>query len=87
MVSNAVTLESVRSIVYALSLPNISFSPETFVELAAALLLVCFSFFCIFVFAAVLFCLIFVDDLTTDTYVAPPAALNWVVVFFIGLGL
>ncbi len=77
-------LESVQSIVYALSLSNISFSPETFVEIAAALPLVCVCFFCSFVFVAVSFCVSFVDDLTTESFVAAPAALDWVLVFFIG---
>ncbi len=48
MVSNVVTLESVQSIAYALSLPNVSFSLETFGEITAALPLVGFCLFFIF---------------------------------------
>ncbi len=44
-------LESVQSIAYALSLP-ISFSPEIFTEIAAALPLVCVCFFCNFFFCS-----------------------------------
>jgi hypothetical protein len=87
MVSNVVTLESVQSIAYALSLSHISFSLETFVEIAAALPLVCICFFCNFGFVVVSFCVGFVDDFTTETCVAAPAALDWVFVFFIGLEL
>ncbi len=84
MVSNVVTLESVQSIAYVLSLSSISFSLETFVEIAAALPLVCACFFCNFVFVAVSFCIGFVDALTTEPFVTAPAALDWVFVFFIG---
>ncbi len=87
MVSNAVTLESVQSIAYALSLSNVSFSLETFVEIAAALPLVCICFFCNSVFVAVSFCIGFVDDLTTELFAVAPAALDWVFVFFIALEL
>jgi hypothetical protein len=87
MVSNVVTLESVQSIAYVLSLPNVCFLPETFVELAAVLPLVCVCFFCNFIFVAVSFCVVFVDDFTMETFVVAPAALNWVFVFFFGLGL
>jgi hypothetical protein len=60
MVSNVVTLESVQSIVTVLSLHNISFSPENFVEISVALPLVCFCFFCNFVFVAVSCCVVFI---------------------------
>jgi hypothetical protein len=85
MVSNVVTQESVQSIAYALSfLSSISFSLETFVEIAAVLPLVCICFFCNFVFVAISFCVSFVDDLTTEPFVVVPAVLDWVFVFFIG---
>ncbi len=84
MVSNVVTLESVQSIVYVLSLSNDSFSPETFVEIAAALSLACICFFCNFLFVVVSFCVGFVDDLTMEPFVVAPALLDWVFVFFIG---
>ncbi len=75
MVPNVITLESVKSIAYVLSLPNVSFSPETFVEIAVALHLVGFCFFCNFVFVVVSFCIVFADDLMMETFVAAPAAL------------
>jgi hypothetical protein len=87
MVSNIVPLESVQSIVYALSLPNVSLWPETFVEIAAVLSLVGFHFSCNFVIVAVSLCILFIDDLTTKTFVMTPAVLDWVFVFFIGSGL
>jgi hypothetical protein len=71
--------------VYALSLYSVS--QETFIEIAAALPLVCVCFFCNFVFIAVSFCVGFVDDLTMEPFVAAPATLDWVFVFFIGLEL
>jgi hypothetical protein len=80
-------LESVQSIFYALSLPNVSFSPVTFIEIAAALPLVGFSFYFIFVFVVVLVGFVFFDDLTMVTFVMAAAALDWVFVFFVGLGL
>jgi hypothetical protein len=83
MVSNVVTLESVQSIVYALSLPNVSFSLETFIEITMVLLLVSFWFFINLVFVAVSFGIIFIDNLTLETFVAAPAALGWVFVFFV----
>ncbi len=87
MVSNIVTLESVQSIAYALSLSRISFSPKTFIEIAAALPLVCICFFCNFVFVAVSFCVGFVDDLMTEPFVVAPAALNWVFCLFHQIGV
>jgi hypothetical protein len=87
MVSNVVTLESVQSIEYALNLPNVSFSPETFVEIAAALTLVYVCFFCNFIFVVVSFCVVFVDDFMTETFAAAPAVFDQVFVLFIGLGL
>jgi hypothetical protein len=87
MVSNVLTLESVQLIAYALSLPIVSFSLETLVDIAAVLPLVCIYFFCNYVFVAVSFCIVFVDDFTMETFVAALAALNWDFVFFIGLGL
>ncbi len=86
MVSNVVTLEPVQSIAYALSLRNVRFSPEPFVEITAVLPLVGFCFFFNFIFVAVSFGVVFVDNLTTETFAAAPAALDWVFVFFIGLG-
>ncbi len=81
MVSNVVTLESVQSIVYALSLPNISFSSKFIVEIAVALPLVGFCFFFNFVFVAFSYGLVFPDNLMTETFVAAPAALDWVFIF------
>jgi hypothetical protein len=81
MVSNLVTLESIQSIAYVLSLPNVSFSPKTFAEIAVVLPLVGFCFFCNFVIVAVSFCIVFIDDLTMETFVVAPAALNWVLSF------
>jgi hypothetical protein len=81
MVPNVETLESVKPIAYALSLPNVSFSLETFVEIAVALPLVCICFFCNFVFVAVSFCIVFFYVFTTETFVAAPVALDWVFVF------
>jgi hypothetical protein len=65
---------------------NISFSPETIVEITVVLSLVGFYFFFIFVFVAVSFGFVFADDLMTETFVAAPAVLNWDFVFFDGLG-
>jgi hypothetical protein len=87
MLSKVVSLESDQSIAYALSLPNVSFSRETFVEIAAVLPLICVCFSYNLVFIAVSFCISFVDDLTTETFVVAPAVLDWVFVFFIGSGL
>ncbi len=40
-----------------------------------------------FIFVAVSFCIGFADDFTMETFVAAPGVLDWVFVFFIGLGL
>ncbi len=49
--------------------------------------LVGFCFFCNFVFVAVSFNIVFVYDLTTETFVVAPAALDWVLVFFHQIGV
>jgi hypothetical protein len=69
MVSTVLTLESVQSIVHVLSLPDVSFYPETLVEITAALPLVGFCFFFNFIFVAVSFGIVFVDNLRTETFV------------------
>ncbi len=81
LVSNFITLESVQTIAYALILSNVSFSPETFIEIAAALPLVSVCFLCNFAFILVLFCVGFDDDLTTELFVMKSAALDWVLSF------
>jgi hypothetical protein len=68
-------------------LSNISFSPETFVEIAAVLPMVCVCFFCNIVFVVVSFCIGFADDLMMERFVAAPVALNWVFCLFHWIGV
>ncbi len=81
MVSNVETLESVQSIAYALSLSNVSFSPETFVEISAALSLVGFIFHLQLCYSSSIIWRRFISDLTTKTFFAAPAALDWFLFF------